>query len=61
MIYENIKTIAKEKGISIAQIEKMAGLGNGTIGKWRNSNPGIVNLFKIAKALDVPFESLVKK
>lgn len=61
MIYENIKSIAQEKGISIAQIEKMAGLGNGIIGKWRNSNPSIASLFKIAAALDVPVESLVKK
>lgn len=60
MIYDNIVTIAAEKGISIKKLEAQAGIGNGTIGKWRNSDPQVETLMKVAKALSVSLEELVK-
>ena len=60
MIYDNIVTIAAKKGISIKKLEVQAGIGNGTIGKWRNSDPQVENLMKVAKALSVSLEELVK-
>lgn len=60
MLYENIQNIASEKGISIAELEKRAGLSNGTIGKWRDSMPKIDSLIKVAKVLDVGLSVLTK-
>lgn len=61
MVYDNVKRIADSKGMSIRALEIKADLQNGTIGKWRNSSPILVNLEKVAKALDVSIETLIKK
>lgn len=60
MIYDNIKTLADKKGLSIAEIEKRAQIGNGIIGKWKESNPNIDSLAKVAKVLNVSINTLVK-
>ena len=60
MIYENIKAICEEKNISISALEKKAALGNGTIGKWRDSKPNVDTLVKVADALNVSLSRLMK-
>ena len=60
MIYAKIKNIASQKNISIAALEKKAGLSNGTIGKWRNSAPNVDSLIKVAKVLNVSLNTLTK-
>lgn len=60
MIYENIKSLADKKGMSIAEIEKKAQIGNGIIGKWRESAPNVDSLVKVAKVLNVSVNTLVK-
>jgi sucrose phosphorylase len=61
-VLEKVKKLADEKGISIAALEKQAGLANGTIGKWRDSDKGVrvSSLAAIAKILDVPMEKLLE-
>ena len=39
MIYERIKAEADRQGITIAELEKRTGLGNGVIGGWRTASP----------------------
>lgn len=60
MIYDNIKAIADQKGLSIAEIEKRAQIGNGIIGKWKESTPNVDSLVKVAKVLDVGIDTLTK-
>lgn len=60
MIYDNIKKICKEKGVSVASVEKLAGLGNGAISKWNESSPTIDNLQSVAKVLVVNVDELIK-
>ena len=60
MIYENIKAIADKKGLSIAEIEKKAKIGNGIIGKWREATPNVDSLAKVAKVLNVSVNTLIK-
>ncbi len=60
MIYENIQTIASSKSMKIAEVEKRAGLSNGTIGKWRDSVPKVDSLIKVAKVLGVSLSTLTK-
>ena len=58
-IYEAVKKIAEEKGLSIPVIEKKAGLANGAIGKWRESVPKVDNLKAVADVLEVSIEELI--
>ena len=61
MVYDNIKSIAEKKGMSIAEIEKKAGIGNGTIGRGRESYPNVDSIVKVAKVLSVSINTLVKE
>ena len=61
MVYERIKKLADEKGISIYALEKKAGLPNGTIGKWRDGSPTLKSLEAVANALELPLSELVDK
>ena len=60
MIYDTVKKYADARGIAITAVEEMAGLGRGTIGKWRTTNSVMVdNLLKVAKVLDVTASDLL--
>ena len=58
-IFENIQEICNEKGISIAELEREAGLKNGAIGKWRISSPTIKSLQAVSKVLKVSISRLI--
>lgn len=61
MVYENIYRLAKKKGLSIHQLEKKAGLC-GVIGRWRTEyNPSMKNLIKVADALGVSVQTLLRE
>lgn len=59
MVYERVKKLAEERGISIYALEKEAGLANGTISKWRTSSPTAENLRAVANVLGVAIDDLV--
>lgn len=59
MIFEKIQSVAMEKGLSIAEVERRANIGNGTISKWKTSSPSVDNLNKVAKVLDVDINTLM--
>ena len=61
MVYENVKELCDKKGISITQLEKDAGLSNGSIGKWRNCVPKADSLQAVAKVLKVKMEKLLQE
>lgn len=56
MIYEKIKKLCEENGISIRQIEMQAGLKNGAISKWKKSMPQVDNLKAVADILQKPID-----
>lgn len=60
-IFSNIKRLAETKKISITNLEKEAGLGNGTIGKWRNSIPQADKLASVANCLGVTIDELIQE
>jgi len=59
-LYNNIKKICDDRKIAITQLEKKSGLGNGTIGKWRDVTPNMASLEAVAKALGLPTAELMK-
>lgn len=61
MIYDIILACAREKNLSIREIERLAGFSNGTISKWEKSNPTVDRLYKVAKILEKPIEYFLKE
>lgn len=59
MLYDKIKEICKEKGTSVTQVEKDAGLGNGTISKWNDCSPTVDKLMAVAKVLKIKVDKLL--
>ena len=63
-IAKNIKNVRQEKGISQDRLSKLADLSLNTVvtvESGANPNPTIETLSKIAKALEVSIDELVKK
>lgn len=59
MIYDTIKDVAANQGVSIYRIEKELEFPNGLISKWNKSTPSASNLAKVAKYLGVTTEKLL--
>lgn len=60
-MYKSIKSLCEERGITIKELERSAGLGNGTIGKWQTSQPNLDSLKKICEALGISLMDLLQK
>ena len=61
MIYEKIKQLCDEQKITIAELERSAGIGNGTVGKWRTVTPNVENLGKVAIVLNCSISALLEE
>ena len=61
MLLDVIKARCEEKGITIAELERNAKIGNGVIGRWDKMNPRLSTLFAVASALEIPAEELLKE
>ncbi|KKR85074.1 MAG: Transcriptional regulator, XRE family [Candidatus Uhrbacteria bacterium GW2011_GWA2_41_10] len=62
-ISKNIRKLREQRGISQDRLSKLADISLNTIAKLElneNQNPTIETLQKIAKALDVKVEDLIK-
>lgn len=58
-MYDKIRKLAKERGISIPKLEKELGFGNGTITKWNVSIPRLDMIKKVADYFNVKIEDLL--
>ncbi len=63
MDISSIRERCKERGITIAELERGAGIGNGIVGKWgkANSGPSAANLKKVADYLGCTMDDLMRK
>ena len=64
MNYYNLVTdLCRSQNISLARLEKDLEIGNGTIGKWRESTakPSLRTLEKISDYFNIPVSELVKE
>jgi transcriptional regulator with XRE-family HTH domain len=57
--YERIKELAKEKKISIRQLEKDFGYSNGYIGSWKRQTPNSIELTRLADYFGVSVDYLL--
>ena len=61
MIFERISKLCAANGMSIARLEKEAGLGNATVRGWKDSTPTVTNLKSVADVLGVTIDELMKE
>lgn len=59
-IYDNIKEICGEKGITLASVESSLGLERSNIYKWQTVDPGSKRLKAVAEYLGVTVDRLLK-
>lgn len=52
-LYDNVKTLARRRGMTIQELAEKAGLGRNSIYKWRTQSPKADTLVKVADALGV--------
>ncbi|MFT3982274.1 MAG: helix-turn-helix transcriptional regulator [Lachnospiraceae bacterium] len=60
MIFKNVETLARKNNIPIYELEKRAGIANGTVGRWKSSSPNIRSLQAVAKVLGVKVDELLE-
>lgn len=58
-VYDKIKKLCDERDLTIMEVEQRAEVGNGLIGKWRESTPNMTTLVKVAKVLGVTVDELI--
>lgn len=59
MLYDNIKALCKERGISISYLESHLNFPRSSICKWNENEPGIRKVQKVSEYLKVPIERLL--
>ena len=58
-IFDTIKSICKEKGIAVSELERQAGLARGSVYKWNDSSPTVEKLQAVANVLKVNVNKLI--
>lgn len=54
-----IKDLTVQKKISVAELERTLGFGNGSISKWNRQSPSVDKLNKVADYFDVSVDYLL--
>lgn len=60
MVVKNIEALCKKRGISIARLEREAGIGNGVIRRWDEGNPRLDCIKRIADYFGVTIDELLQ-
>ncbi len=58
-LYENIRDIAKTRGLSINRLEQELGFARSSINKFNKNTPSVEKLQQIAERLDVTVDNLM--
>ena len=58
-LVEKIRALARQRDLSLPQLEQELGLGNCTISRWRSSSPNTEKLQKIADYFQVSMDYLL--
>ena len=59
-LYQRIKDLCAEKGITIAKLESELGFGNSSIKKWeRTSSPSVDKIIKVASYFNVSVDYIL--
>jgi len=61
VIFNNVRHLCREKGISITKLEDDLGFARSSVCKWNKNEPGIRKVQKVAEYLGVPIEELLRE
>ena len=61
VLLRNIRKLCEQLGISLNDLEAMAGIGKNTIYRWDTKLPGIDKVQSVAKVLGVTVDELLSK
>ena len=61
MIVANIKALCKAKRVSLAEVERATGLGNGVIRRWDEVSPRLESAKRVADYFGVTVDELLRK
>ena len=61
MLLDKISKLCKERGISIARLERDCSLGNATVRGWATSSPTVDKLKAVADYLDTTMDDLLRE
>nr|DAI50828.1 MAG TPA: LAMBDA REPRESSOR (TRIPLE MUTANT)/DNA COMPLEX-DNA COMPLEX, DOUBLE HELIX, TRANSCRIPTION-DNA.1A [Caudoviricetes sp.] len=59
-VYSRVKLLCKEKGVSIAQMERDIGFQRGNAYKWKDINPSMPSLAKLSSYFNKPISYILK-
>lgn len=59
MIFTNVSRLCKERGISVAKLERELGLGNATVRGWKSSFPTVDKMKLVADYFGVTLDELL--
>ena len=59
-LYTNIRAICEAKSLSIAELERSAGLGNGVVRKWEAASPTLRSVVAVAEYLGTTVDELIQ-
>jgi hypothetical protein len=60
LLYNNVKALCEEHGISISFLERELDFPRSSICKWNENEPGIRKVQKVADYLNIPIEKLLE-
>lgn len=58
ILLSNIRELCKKNNITVAYLEKMMGMGSGTISRWNKANPSFDKVVSIARYFNVSIDYL---
>lgn len=59
-MFDKIKALCKERGMTIAELERAADIVPTTMTKWKRISPSVDKVARVAKALGVTIEELLE-
>ena len=60
LLYNNVKALCEEHGISFSFLERELDFPRSSICKWNENEPGIRKVQKVADYLNIPIEKLLE-
>lgn len=56
----SIRLLCEKNGITIAELERKVGFGNGTVARWDNSLPSVARVKSVADYFGVTVDQLLE-
>lgn len=61
MLLQNIKLECKKRGLTLTELESLAGIPPRSLYRWDEVSPSVDKVVKVASALNVPVEDLMRE